>query len=220
MLAIQTLEEAIEAAETLGYEARQTWRDVAQGMFVPVRATGVVPNHDAYRANEEKGETPEVLAALFPFGCQLPAGASEERTLEYYLRLAPKYVGAPMLSAPLGVYGAWAGHRDEALRLFEDGYAAFRMEPFTSTDEYSPSVFPEMPRAGPFFANMGGFLASLYLGLPGIRPNGGEPARWPERPVVLPAGWRSIEVERLWVRGAPIGLEARHGASRARLIRS
>jgi hypothetical protein len=35
--------------------------------------------------------------------------------------------------------------------------------------------------------------------------------------VILPAGWKSIEVERLWVRGRPARLVATHGATRARL---
>ena len=33
--------------------------------------------------------------------------------------------------------------------------------------------------------------------------------------VILPSGWKSIEVERLWVRGRPARLVARHGAKHA-----
>jgi hypothetical protein len=29
--------------------------------------------------------------------------------------------------------------------------------------------------------------------------------------VVLPAGWEAIEIDRIWVRGRPMRLTARHG---------
>jgi len=35
--------------------------------------------------------------------------------------------------------------------------------------------------------------------------------------VVLPEGWEAIEVERIWVRGRPARLVARHGDDRARI---
>jgi hypothetical protein len=71
--------------------------------------------------------------------------------------------------------------------------------------------------AGPFFANIGGFLMALLIGLPRLRLNCGEPGTWPEKPVVLPEGWEAIEVNRLWARGQPMHLLARHGDDRARL---
>jgi hypothetical protein len=66
-------------------------------------------------------------------------------------------------------------------------------------------------------ANLGAFLSSLFYGLPGILPNHGDPRSWAERRVILPAGWKAIEVERLWVRGRPTRLVAAHGAARATL---
>jgi hypothetical protein len=62
---------------------------------------------------------------------------------------------------------------------------------------------------------LGGFLMGLLYGLPGIRLSPGAPSTWPARPVVLPAGWRSIEVERAWVRSKPARIYAEHGAERA-----
>jgi len=37
-------------------------------------------------------------------------------------------------------------------------------------------------------------------------------ADWLERDASLPQGWRSIEIERLWLGGQPMSLSARHGA--------
>jgi len=84
------------------------------------------------------------------------------------------------------------------------------------TLEYRPDRFPEQPAAGPFMANIGGFLMSLLLGFPALLPDFGEPDRWSRRPVVLPAGWKAIEVGRLWVRGKPMRMRARHGDVQAR----
>jgi hypothetical protein len=122
-----------------------------------------------------------------------------------------------MLSA---LYGAWAtraGDRDLALRLLDEGYAKFEGGRFGQILEYRPDRFPEQPRAGPFFANMGGFLSGLLLGMPRPEPGEGEPETWFKAPVVLPASWTAIEIDRLRVRGRPMRLEAHHGEP-ARLI--
>jgi hypothetical protein len=84
---------------------------------------------------------------------------------------------------------------------------------FLQTLEYRPDKFPEQTMAGPFFANMGGFLMSLLLGFPAVRIGAGGPEGWCQRTVVLPQDWTAIEVERLWVRGRPARLEASHGKS-------
>ncbi len=122
-----------------------------------------------------------------------------------------------MLSALLGVFAARVGEREQALELFERGYAEFVLEPFAATDEYSPRVFPDQERAGPFAANLGGFLSALLYGLTGIRLGPGDFVTWCERPPSLPAGWRAIEVDRVWVRGRPARIVARHGDERARI---
>ena len=141
----------------------------------------------------------------------------EEASYASYLELADRYVGSPMLSALLGVYAARLGRREQALELFEKGYAAFVLEPFTITAEYDPRVFPEQEIAGPFTANLGAFLISCLYGLTGIRLGAGNPQQWCHRPVTMPLGWDGIEVERLWIRGRPASLLARHGDQRATL---
>jgi hypothetical protein len=58
---------------------------------------------------------------------------------------------------------------------------------------------------------MGGLLTSLLLGFPRLVPGPGDPENWGQGPVVLPRGWKAIEVERLWLRGRPARLMAEQG---------
>ena len=214
MAAVVALREAVALARPLGHVADPRWEHLARTIFLRVDQNGVIRNHDLYRASEEKGETPEAAAGLFPLTFECSAEV-ERATLEFYLRLADKYVGAPMLSALLGVYAARVGDRGRSLELFERGYADFVIDPFALTTEYAPAVFPEQPVAGPFTANLGGFLTSCLYGLPGIRIGPGEPESWCARPVTLPKGWTEVHVDRVWARGGPVRLTARHGDDHA-----
>jgi hypothetical protein len=153
---------------------------------------------------------------LFPFGYQVPEHV-ERNTLTFYLALADKYVGAPMLSSMLGVWAAWSGDRERSSELFDEGYSKFQFEPFAMTNEYRLDKFPEQVQAGPMFANLGGFLTGLLYGLTGLRLTAGAPETWPARPVCMPSLWDGVEVERIWVRGEPARLVAHHGDERARI---
>jgi hypothetical protein len=217
MAAKVVLREAAAAARRLGRGGAGRWEELADGIFVPW-ANGVLLNHDRFTPEERDvtGATPEVLAALFPIGyCADPD--TERRTIEFYLSRIEPFIGHPMLSAILGTFAAWIGDRERSRALFERGYAEFVFEPFSETDEFSRGRFPEKPRVGPFQANLGGFLASCVYGLTGIRLGPEEPCAWARRPVVLPEGWDAIEVERIWARGKPASLVARHGAERAEI---
>jgi protein-glucosylgalactosylhydroxylysine glucosidase len=210
-----TLTEALACAERLGNYAPPAWREVLNGLRLPRNTrTGAIISHDGYRPNEEKGATPGPLAGIFPLGYVLDAD-TERATIEYYLRLSAEYIGSPMLSPLYGVWAAWIGDRRQALRLLDDGYAQLMGDRFMQTLEMSPKKFPDQPSSGPFFANLAGFLMALLFGFPGLRIGAGDPETWAARPVVLPQGWRSIEVERVWVRTQPARLVARHGADRA-----
>jgi trehalose/maltose hydrolase-like predicted phosphorylase len=217
MAAGVALREIGSVAATIGEHADPRWAEIAERLYLPLSArTKVIRNHDAYRSTEEKGETPEAAAGLFPFTYDVPPDV-ERATLDFYLGLADRYVGAPMLSALLPVYAARLGDRDRALELLERGYEDFILEPYTITDEYSRSVFPDMPRAGPFTANLAAFLTSVLYGFTGLRLGAGDPATWCSRPVTMPRGWDGVEVEALWARGREARFSARHGDERASL---
>ncbi|MDP3495838.1 MAG: hypothetical protein Q8R82_22240 [Hyphomonadaceae bacterium] len=216
MGAVVVLRDALAVAERLGYSPDPIWAKIADAMWIPKRNKAII-SHDGFRTDEEKGGTPDPLMGFFPFGFQ-DDEENLQATLALYLDLAPTYIGSPMLSALYGAWAARAGDRRLALKLLDEGYGQFCVGRFLQTLEYRSDRFPEQPRAGPFFANMGGFLVSLLFGFTGLRVGPGAPQTWADRPVVLPAGWQSIQVDRLWVRGEPMKLVARQGEERATLM--
>jgi protein-glucosylgalactosylhydroxylysine glucosidase len=157
--------------------------------------------------------------AVWPLGFPL-SEETEQATLKFYLDLAADYIGSPMLSALYGVWAARTGNRRLALKLLDEGYAQFTSGRFSQTLEYRRDRFPEQPVAGPFFANMGGFLMSLLFGFTGLQPCPGDFEDWSQRQTTLPDGWRAIEVERLWVHGKPMTLTAHQGKFASLIARS
>jgi hypothetical protein len=207
------LQAALEAAGRLARPEGVQWREIAAGLKLPVR-DGILVSHDGFRQNEEKAATPSPLMGIFPLGNLEPAIAGP--TLAYYLSRSEDYIGSPMLSALYGVWASRGGDRRLALKLLEQGYAKFITGRFLQTLEYRTDKFPEQPQAGPFFANMGGFLMSLLLGFPGIVIGNDSISAWARHKAILPAGWKAIEVERIWLKGRAVKLLAEHG-SRAQL---
>lgn len=215
MASVVILQDAISAAKRLGREVNPAWAEIADTMVIPHRDKAIV-SHDNYRRDEEKGTTPDPLLGIWPFGYPMEEAATQA-TLKFYLDQAEDYIGSPMLSALYGVWAARTGNRRLALKMLDEGYAQFTHGRFCQTLEYRRDKFPEQPVAGPFFANMGGFLMGLLFGFPGIEPSAGRIEEWAKRPVTLPEGWQTIEVARLWVRGQPMTLTAQQGEL-ARLV--
>lgn len=218
LAAKQVLRRAIRAAQQIGEKAPAAWAEVEEALYLPIRPDGVIAAHDRFRVSEPKGATPSPLAGLFPYGHPSPEG-QRRATLDFYLKHWAEYVGAPMFPPLYTTWAALAGDRDLALQLFEEGYAAYDQGRFHQCLEYRPDHPDSEVKAGPFFANLGGMLMGLMLGLTGIVVDDGDPQSWRRRPIILPKGWTAIEIGRIWVRGQPMRLVARHGADRAELTR-
>jgi trehalose/maltose hydrolase-like predicted phosphorylase len=207
--------DAISAAKRLNKSIDPAWREIATKMVIPKRGK-VIISHDGFRLDEEKAATPDPLMGIFPLGCNFNT-ETEKATLDYYLKIAKRYIGSPMLSALYGVWAARSGNRRLSLEMLERGYGDFCTGRFMQTLEYRKDVFPEQPPAGPFFANLGGFLLGLILGFSKMHPGPEDPQNWCKGTVVLPAGWRSIEIDRIWIRGKPWRLSATQGEPCAKL---
>jgi protein-glucosylgalactosylhydroxylysine glucosidase len=75
--------------------------------------------------------------------------------------------------------------------------------------------------AGPFYANLSGFLLACTNGLGHVRLSPNAPSSWCRPgPVVMPHGWDGVEIERIWARGLPHHFRALHGDERATIDRS
>lgn len=210
------LRRAIRLGQSVGAEIPADWQQVIDHLYLPQRTDGAVASNDDFRIDQEKGATPSPLAGLFPLDFPLTERQAAA-TLELFLGHWQDYVGSPMLPALYPVWAAMAGNRRQALKLFEEGYAAYDAGRFHQCLEYRADHRDSKVRAGPFFANLGGMLLGLVVGLPGLVIDDGDPADWCRRPVVLPAGWTSIEIDRLWVGDRAMRLVARHGAERSEL---
>jgi protein-glucosylgalactosylhydroxylysine glucosidase len=217
MSAATALRASAECAALIGEVPPRSWREIADGLVLPrARSREVILNHDGATLRETQGGVPEAAAGLFPVGYRV-AAKEELATYRYAaIEQAPLYVGAPMLSALLPVYAARGGEPDLAAELLERGFGEFINEPYLEPDEY-PRSRTDRPRASPMFANLSGFLIGLLYGFTGVQLGPGDPETWSRHAVRLPAGWRSLRVERIWVRGEAQTLEARSGAEGARI---
>jgi protein-glucosylgalactosylhydroxylysine glucosidase len=217
MSAAMSLRAALDCADLIGEARPALWRQIADTLVVPRdRRRGAIINHDGARLTEPQGGVPEGAAGLFPVGFRSDA-ETELATYRYAsIEQAPRYVGAPMLSALLPVYAARAGEPTLARDLLERGYGDFVNEPFLEPDEY-PRSRDDRPRASPMFANLSGFLTGLVYGFTGLQIGPGTAESWTVHPVSLPEGWRAIHVDRVWVRGQAHSLDARSNAGRASL---
>jgi hypothetical protein len=175
MAAVVVLRDAIHAAEKLGRTTNPEWSRIAESIVLP-KEGGVIVSHDGFQPDEEKGGTPDPLMGVYPLGFDLEPEV-EAATLKFYLCLREGYIGSPMLSALYGVWAAYTGDRALSAKLMEDGYGRFCVGRFMQTLEYREDVFPEQPRAGPFFANLGGFILGLLTGFPGASARLGRRSR-------------------------------------------
>jgi hypothetical protein len=216
MAAAAVLGHAVALARRVGVEPGAAWAAMADDMVLAIE-DGVILDHDGFTQDEEKAATPSAPAGLLLFDHPVePAVASATR--RSYLDRADEYVGSPMLSALLGVFAAHEGDRQRSADLFEDGYAAFCSERFANVHEYRPDRFSDEPVAGPFYANLSGFLLGCTFGLGHVRIGPGPAASWcRSAPIVMPSLWDGVEIDRIWAHARPHRLVACHGDERARI---
>ena len=106
-------------------------------------------------------------------------------------------------SAAVAATAAFLGDKRRASQFFN------LQERLARTFRHDPrSVAPSQDYAC-IVTNFESLLQSTMLGLTGIRLSEGD---WRKYPATLPAGWNQIEINRVWVKGAPMRLIALDGA--------
>jgi hypothetical protein len=176
----------------------------------------VILKHDTY-AYTGGMCVPETLGGYFPFTYR-HSPEVDAATCRYHLNLAETYLGMPMFSALFGVWAARAGERSLSRRFFETGILSHRVPPYHQFNETAAHIAKASygdATTTVFLTNPAGFLMSVLMGLTGLQLDDGDPLAWGKFPIVMPEGWDGIEAERIWVRGRPARLRARHGDARA-----
>jgi hypothetical protein len=117
------------------------------------------------------------------------------------------------------VFAARLDDRKLSGELFQGGFAEFVCEPFTQFIEWKDRTVTKTkaPSRGPYPANIGGFLQTCMYGLTGIQLGPGEPDTWCCKKPAMPDLWDGVQVEKIWVRGKPARLTARHGDDKAKI---
>ncbi len=203
------LEESMEIADRLGKRVPERWKEIAESMFVPIDETlGIILKNDSWSYTGGPC-VPETLAAFFPLNYRHPDSDVEKATYRYHLDLADTVLHFPMLSSLYGVWAARMEERELSLHCFERGIGEFVCEPFVSFSEWRGHPRPS------FLTNPAGFLIACLYGLTGIQVGDGDPTEWGTYPVIMPEGWKGIEVDRIWIRNRPARLKAMHGERRA-----
>ena len=211
------MREAIGFAEALGEEPRPSWRAIADGLVLPAREPRAThPELRRLPDRPAQGGNARGRRRHLPGWLPGPAAPSRRRPSGTPSRSRRRATSARRCSRrSCRTTRPGPGCPAQAAELLETGYGNFINEPFHETDEFSNTA-PDQPRTGPMFANIGGFLTTLLYGYPGLRLGPGEPETWADRPVVLPAGWKAIHVERLWVRGEGREPDGRRRSTRRR----
>jgi hypothetical protein len=212
LTAAWVLRAATALAVRIGAAAPARWTAVAAGLVLNRDASGALLVRDGGAADNST-----IAVAFFPQPCA-PAAATEQASLRAVLGGAGTWLGQPMVSAPAATWAARLGDRRLCSRCLDRGVRDFARTPFLGFAEVAAgsSGFSGADTT-PFMSAAGGWLQTLYLGLPGLQIRAGGPPCWPTYPVVLPESWESITVERLHAQGRNWRLEARHGQPRAEL---
>ena len=199
---------AIKCAARVGVTPPPKWRRIADTIVIPIdKSKNIILPAD----NSTEGPTyPQVnLDFLAVHG--MPVDAQLLRnTYEYEKRargtrklFGNLAVGIGFATAAVAASAAMFGDKAKAAELFHTAWEeGIWMEPFGLSREVPWQNY------GCFMTNYGGLLQTAMLGFTGLRVSEGD---WRKYPASLPQGWSRIEIDRIWVKGAPKRLIAKDG---------
>ena len=216
ILCRKVLREANAMGLQLGYPENSKWSRIADGLIIPME-----PEHGYIAQYEGAPHQPqlscELMMAYFPY-CFRTNNKLDEYTIRTYIEHGlENQLIYPMLSGFLGIFPAWMGDREMSLRYFEKGVGPFLREPYMTSVEWvarDGSDPDNMPT--PFLTGRGALLAGIMLGLTRLNLWESE-EKWLEGPITLPQGWEEITLQRVYLKGRPARVTAKHGATHAEI---
>lgn len=177
------LQNAVKAAELLGVESDNRWKEVANGIKFHYMPDCTMKEHAHYEGEMIKQADVNLLA--YPLGI---VGNEEDikRDLLYYEDKIDKINGPAMGNAILSVLYARMGDAKQAYRLFKKSYLPNKRPPFGLLSE-SPSS------NNPYFATgAGGLLQAVLFGFAGLDLSDEGIERLSP---CLPVEWKSLTVK-------------------------
>ncbi|HVT95965.1 MAG TPA: hypothetical protein VHE33_00560 [Acidobacteriaceae bacterium] len=219
LLCRMALRDAIAAAIAIGEAPRPEWSRIEKTIYIPQdpQRKVIEPfSHDGPLTyfNEPENRFEGVDLAAHPEAYTLnntqilvfhnPPIASElyrntwryEETLRAQRAASPSVPGSvrsPGFSIPpLAACAAMFGERKEAGELFRLAATEYVTGPFDIPKEYRPY------RDGAYITNNASLLMAAFYGFTGMRISDGD---WRKYPVSLPAGWRRLEIDQVWIKG-------------------
>ena len=193
---------AVRCAAAMEIQPPAAWQQIVTSMYLPINVDGVLTIAEQ-SPNDAFGD----ISYLLPFDVELDHSVLQ-RTWEAHRSVkstAPEIAFAKVAEAALT---AVMGDRAAAARLFRDSWAPDWLEPFGMIREASPQTH------GCFLTNCGSLLRTAMLGFTGLRVSDGE---WDRYDATLPENWKSIEIQRIYIRGEKKRMFAQHG-KKAQLV--
>jgi hypothetical protein len=171
-------------------------------MYLPVNKDGVLTIAEG-SSNDAFGD----ISYLYPFDVDLDQ-AVIKRTYQAFRDRKGNPAGIGFAIAAAAALAAAMENRNAAADLFRLSWQPYWLEPFGMIREVSSQTY------GCFLTDYGAILRTAMLGFTGIRIGESD---WNKYDVTLPENWSAIEIERIYVRGEPKHVIAKHG-SKARIV--
>jgi len=198
---------AIKCAAKVGVTPPAAWARIADTLVIPIdEKKKIILPYD----NSTEGPTYPQVNLDFLTVHEMPVSVELLRnTYEYEKKsrgtrklFGSLPVGIGFATAAVAASAARFGDKAKAAELFRSAWEGIWIEPFGLSREVPWQDY------GCFLTNYGGFLQTAMLGFTGLRISEGD---WRKHPASLPQGWTRIEIDRIWVKGAPKRLVAEDG---------
>lgn len=177
----RVLNNVVRAAQVLGYNVDQRWKEVADGLVFTYNEDGVTMEYTGYQGQLIKQTDVNMLA--YPLGV-VTDPEQILRDINYYFdRIDPN--GPAMSNAIIAVLYARLGDPDTAFKVFKKSYTDKLRPPFGVLSENANNSRVS------FATGLGGILQSVIFGFAGIEITEDGIIQLPTR---IPSHWKSLTV--------------------------